>query len=98
MADDAAAKIGVYICSGYGIGESIDVEKLVSMVEEEGEAAVCKALESLESEESVNAIKEDISSEGINRLVLAGLSGRFTRDIETDVHNFGPEVLVEKNP
>ncbi len=98
MADDAAAKIGVYICSGYGIGESIDVEKLVSMVEEEGEAAVCKALESLESEESVNAIKEDISSEGINRLVLAGLSGRFTRDIETDVHNFGPEVLVEKIP
>jgi quinone-modifying oxidoreductase subunit QmoB len=94
MADEVEGKIGLYICSGCEIGKAVNTEKLVEAVEEEGGAEVVKVHEFLCSDDAVNMIKADISSLGLNRVVIAACSGR----INSDVFNFGPEVFVERIP
>ena len=84
-------KLGVYICTGCGIGDAIDIEKLSQMVTEEFKVP-CKTHSSLCLAEGTKIIKEDIEKEGINTIVIAGCSPR----VNWDVFNFGPEVIVER--
>ena len=35
-------KIGVYICSGCGIGDALDIEQLDKIATEDGDAAICR--------------------------------------------------------
>ena len=91
MADEVESKIGLYICSGCEIGKAVNTDKLVEVVEEEGGAEVVKVHEFLCSDDAVNMIKADISSLGLNRVVITACSGR----INSDVFNFGPEVYFE---
>jgi quinone-modifying oxidoreductase subunit QmoB len=84
-------KIGVYICSGCGIGEVVDVEKLAE-VAKESKAPVCKIHPCLCSPEGVGEIHKDIAEGKVNGMVIAACSPRaktdvFSFDIMATVHD-----------
>ncbi len=66
-------KIGLYICKGCGIGAAVDVDKLANSVKK---MPVCKTHDVLCSPEGLQMIKGDMSSEGVNTLVIAACSPR----------------------
>jgi len=73
-------KIGVYICSGCGIGEAINVEQLAS-VAGENNVPVCRSHGMLCSKEGVQIIKNDMEQEGVNTIVIAACSPRVMYDV-----------------
>ena len=60
-------KIGVYICTGCDIGESLDIEALSKA----GSPHPVKTHEFLCSEEGTTLISADIKNEGTNTVVIA---------------------------
>ena len=54
-------KVGVYICSGCGIGDALDVEQLANVATSEGKVPVCKTHAFLCGPEGAGIIKEDIA-------------------------------------
>jgi len=83
-------KIGVFICTGYGIAEALDIDALCNVVTDELSVPFCKTVESCEGA-GISAINADIASEGLTKVVIAGISPR--RYLDTD---FPDEVIVEK--
>ncbi|MFC2149904.1 FAD-dependent oxidoreductase [Calditrichota bacterium] len=83
-------KKGIYICTGCGISEAIDVEKLNESVAKG--AAVCKNISACCTDECIGQIKADIEADGLNRLSVAACSGRYF----TDLFDFGEEVVVDR--
>ncbi len=84
--------LGVYICTGCGIGEAIDVEKLKEAADYY-KPKVLKTHEFLCSQEGVQVIKDDIEKEGINYIVIAACSMR----VNHDVFDFDPlKYVVER--
>lgn len=71
-------KLGVYICTGCKIGESIGVEKLTKIATS---SSICKTHPFLCNEDGYGIIKKDIETEGINSIVIAGCSSRVHQDI-----------------
>ncbi len=82
-------KLAVYICTGYGIGEAIDVEAMKKVASSEFKADIVKEIGSCEDDD-LKAIHKDIESEGITRLVIAGPTFRFYKRNE-----FPKTVLVD---
>jgi quinone-modifying oxidoreductase subunit QmoB len=82
-------KIGVYICSGCGIGESIDVDAL-SAVANEFKIAKCETHSILCSSEGAALIKNDVESGSVNCVVVAACSGR----VKTDVFAYDPMATI----
>ncbi len=72
-------KYGVYICTGCGIGDALDIEGLCGVPKEEGLGV--KTHPFLCGKEGVELIKKDIADEGINTLVIAGCSRRVNFDV-----------------
>jgi quinone-modifying oxidoreductase subunit QmoB len=72
-------KYGVYICTGCGIGDALDIETLESVASEEGFSA--KTHSFLCGQEGVDLIKKDIDENGTNALVIAGCSRRVNYDV-----------------
>jgi quinone-modifying oxidoreductase subunit QmoB len=85
-------KLGVYICSGCSIGESLDLEALHKVATDEYKAPICKQHNFLCDKEGVDLIKKDIKEEGINTIIIAACSPR----VNYDVFRFGDEVLLER--
>ncbi|WP_031513386.1 hydrogenase iron-sulfur subunit [Desulfofalx alkaliphila] len=85
-------KIGVYICTGCGIGEAVDVDALAKVATKEYKVPVCKTDSFLCGSEGVDLIKADIEGEGINTIVIAACSNR----VNNDVFNFGSDKIVER--
>ncbi|MFZ5651505.1 MAG: FAD-dependent oxidoreductase [Bacillota bacterium] len=85
-------KIGVYICSGCGIGDALDMSALAKVATKEYKAPVCKTDAFLCGKDGVEIIKKDVEGEGVNFVVIAGCSGR----VNYDVFDFGPSVIVER--
>ena len=85
-----AEKIGVFICTGYGIAEAIDVDALCEVATGEYKVPFCKTVASCEGS-SLQSIVEDIRNEGLDGVVIAGISPRRYAD---DV--FGEDVIVEQ--
>ncbi len=85
-------KIGVYICSGCGIGDALDMNALAKVATKEYKVPVCKNDAFLCGRDGVEIIKKDIGDEGVNCVVVAGCSGR----VNYDVFDFGPSVVVER--
>jgi len=83
-------KIGVFICTGYGIADALDIDALCEVVTDECEVPFCKTVTSCEGS-GLDEINETIKSEGLNKVVIAGISPR--RYEETA---FSPDVIVEK--
>ena len=89
MADD---KLAVYICSGYGIGEALDLEALKKVAEEEMKADLVKIIPSCEADD-LAAVKREVADQGITRLVIAGPSMRHYRNDEFS----GADTLVRNS-
>ncbi len=84
-------KIGVFICSGCGIGDALDIEELKSAAEDTS-AAVCETHACLCNPEGVELIKGRITSDELNRAAVCACSGR----VMAEVFDFGPDVLVDR--
>ena len=84
-------KVGVYICTGYGIGEALDIEALSKVAEDEYSVAVCKTIPGC-GESDFDTIRSDVQSDGLNKIVLAAFSPR--HDIGKEP--FGSGVIVER--
>jgi len=85
------SKIGVYIYTGCGIGESLDIEALSKVATDEYKAALCKTVDSF-GEKSLELIRQDIKSEGLNKVLFAGPSPR----VESPVDLLENDVLLER--
>jgi quinone-modifying oxidoreductase subunit QmoB len=80
---------GVYICTGCGIGDALDIKSICDVVEEE--ALPCKSHEFLCGKEGAALIRKDIEEEGINTIII----GACSRRVNHDVFNF-PGCIVER--
>jgi quinone-modifying oxidoreductase subunit QmoB len=83
-------RIGVFICTGYGIAEAIDIDALSKVATDEYKVPFCKTVESCEKSD-LESIVTDIKSEQLNKVVIAGISSR--RSFES---GFPEGVIVEK--
>ena len=72
-------KYGVYICTGCGIGDALDMEALCEVPEEEGFPVTTHPF--LCGKEGVELLEKDIKEKGINTLIIAGCSRRVNFDI-----------------
>lgn len=85
-------RVGVYLCSGCGIGECINCDQLLQVASKENKVPVGKASPWLCSDESVELIRKDIESEKLNRVIIGACSSRFL----SDVFKFDTDVFVER--
>jgi quinone-modifying oxidoreductase subunit QmoB len=85
-------KVGVYLCSGCGLNESINFDQLTKVALEEHKVPVCKVSPWLCNQENVEMIKKDVETEKLNRVVIGACSQRFLSDQFT----FGPDVFVDR--
>ena len=85
-------KIGVYICTGCDIGDSLDIEALSKVATGEYKVPVCKTHPNLCSSEGVNFIKNDIESEELNTVVIGACSPR----VNVDAFTFENAPLCER--
>ncbi len=85
-------KVGVYLCSGCGIGETLNFDQLVQVASKESKVPVCKVSPWLCSEENIAMIKKDIESENLNRVVIGACSQRFL----SDIFKFDSKVLTDR--
>jgi quinone-modifying oxidoreductase subunit QmoB len=83
-------KIGVYICTGCGIGDVIDSEKLSKLATGEFKVPVCRVNSMLCGEDGKAQIQKDISEEGINAVVIAACSPR----VNWHIFSFDPTKMV----
>jgi quinone-modifying oxidoreductase subunit QmoB len=72
-------KYGVYICTGCGIGDALDIKGLCGVPEEE--KVPVKTHSFLCGKEGVEVIKKDIADEGVNTIVIGACSRRVNYDI-----------------
>ncbi len=72
-------KYGVYICTGCGIGDALDIEALCAVPEEEG--LPVKTHPFLCGKDGVELIKKDIAEKGTNTMVIAACSRRVNFDV-----------------
>ena len=83
-------KIGVFICTGYGIGEAIDVDALIEVLTDDCDVPFCEKIDSCEGP-GLAAMNAAIEKEGLTRVVVGGISPRcYAGDA------FPEEVIVEK--
>ncbi|MEW5766602.1 MAG: FAD-dependent oxidoreductase [bacterium] len=83
-------KIGAYICTGCGLGEALDMEKLSKVATSEYKAPVCKTHPFLCSEEGVGLIKNDMEAAGVNTIVIAACSPR----VHSETFVFDPSYSI----
>ncbi len=84
-------KPGVYICSGCGIGQSLDTLKL-SKVAAQAKSAVCRIHPFFCRDDGIEQIRKDVAEGVVDAVVLAGCSARMKRDVFT----FNAHAIVER--
>lgn len=83
-------KIGVFVCTGYGIAEALDIDALCKVATDEFKVPFCKTVDSCEGSD-LDSINDDIENEGLTKVVVAGISPRrYAED------SFPAKVVVEK--
>ena len=85
-------KLGVYICSGCSIGESVDVGQLAKVAEGEYKVPVCRTHAFLCGPEGVNLIREDLKQGTTNAVVIAACSPR----VKTAEFSFDPRMVLDR--
>ena len=68
--------LGVYICTGCGIGDAIDIDKVVKVATDEFKVKVCKTHDALCRPGAADMIRADIVGEGLTKVVVAACSPR----------------------
>lgn len=87
-------KLGVYLCSGCGIKDALDTEKLLAFCAKEVKPVVSRCDPLVCGEALIGQIKADIAELGVNRVIVAACSIRYF----SERFDFGPEVLVDRVP
>ncbi len=78
-------KIGVYIDTGYGIGEALDIGALCNVATKEFKVALCKAEPYWSDKDKLEIIKNDIMESGLTAVIIAGPSSRvFQQEFKFD--------------
>lgn len=85
-------KFGVYICTGCGIGEGLDIEKLKGLPQSGYGIELCKTHSFCCGPDGLAEIRQDIAKEGINTIIIAACSPR----VNQEVFDFGPDKIVER--
>ncbi len=85
-------KTAVYICTGCGIGDALELDPIKEIVSDEYNVPICKDHPFLCGPEGVELIKKDIDEEGVNTIIIAACSQR----VNYDVFDFGPDKIVER--
>lgn len=85
-------KTAIYICTGCGIGDALDIEQLKEEGTEDFSIDLTKDHPFLCGQEGVDLIKKDIEGEGMNTVIIAACSYR----VNYDVFNFGQGVIVQR--
>ncbi len=86
-------KIGLYICTGCSIGESVNTEKLINIAKNALKIPVVKSHFALCGKDGIELIKGDISGEGVNTIIVAACSPR----VKYEEFDF-PGCIVERAP
>lgn len=84
-------KYCVYICTGCGIGDTLDVDGLVEIPDEEG--MNCKTHPFLCGKEGVAVIQKDVDDGKVNAMVIGACSKR----VNFDVFNFSGCIIERVN-
>jgi len=74
-------KLGVYICGGCSIGESLDTAALSKVASRECKAAVARVHPFLCGAEGLAQIRQDLEAGTIDGVVIAGCSARMKTDV-----------------
>jgi quinone-modifying oxidoreductase subunit QmoB len=69
-------KYGVYVCKGCNIPDVVEIEKLEEVATKENQIPLYKTHDALCSPAGLDLIKNDISGEGVNTVVVAACSPR----------------------
>jgi quinone-modifying oxidoreductase subunit QmoB len=85
-------KLGVYICGGCSIGESLDVARLMSVAQKEYQTPVCRTHPFLCGEEGLSTIRKDLAENAVDSLVIAACSPR----MKSAAFNFNSGMVVER--
>lgn len=85
-------RLGVYICGGCSIGESLDVERLANLAQKEHKAPVCRTHSCLCGEQGIAQIRSDLADGSVNTLVIAACSPR----AKVECFDFGPTAVLER--
>ena len=86
-------KTAVYICTGCGIGDALDIDALSQVATDEFSVPICRRNPFYCSQEGVSEIKKDIESEGVNTVVIAACSPR----VNYDTFDLGNVLLDRAN-
>lgn len=84
--------IGLYICSGCGIGEAIRAEDMADRLASRFTLSVCRTHSALCSGDGIRRIEEDVVNSQLNTVVIGACSPRF----QTCRFAFDPGVLTER--
>jgi len=85
-------KIGVFICTGYGIAEALDIDALCKVATGEYGVPFCTTVDSCEGP-GLKSINEGIAAEGLTKVVVGGISARLYAE-----GDFPEGVIVEHVP
>ncbi|MDI6781966.1 MAG: FAD-dependent oxidoreductase [bacterium] len=85
-------KLGVYICTGCGIGDSLDIGKLSKVASLGYKLPVCKTHACLCADEGIEFIKNDCETESVTTTIICACSRR----IHQDTFDFGNDRIVER--
>ncbi len=83
-------KLGVYLCSGCSLGDSLDMEKLAKVAQKEYKAPVCRVHPFLCGAEGVAQIRKDLEEGTVNTAVIAACSPR----VKTSAFSFDPTTVI----
>jgi quinone-modifying oxidoreductase subunit QmoB len=86
------SKLGVYVCTGCGIGEGVDTEQLAKVATRESKAAVCRTHHALCGSEGCGLIRDDLANGAVDTVVIAGCSPRF----KAEAFSFNHGTVVER--
>jgi quinone-modifying oxidoreductase subunit QmoB len=85
-------RIGVYLCAGCSIAESVDVEELAGLTAKRADVSVCRAHSFLCGGEGTATIRRDLADGSVTSVVIAACSPR----AKTERFRFEPDVVVER--
>ena len=74
-------KSALYICTGCGIGDALDIDKLEQLAKDNFSIPICRKHANLCSKEGVELIKKDMADEGVNTMAIAACSPRVMYDV-----------------
>lgn len=83
-------RIGVFICTGYGIKDALDIEALSKVATDEFKVTFCTTIEVCDKS-ALEKVNLQIADEKLNKVVIAGISPRRYK-----FDDFPEEVIVEK--